>query len=121
MSDDPGQRIAYTALEQDTPVFDSEGVEVGKVEAVLAVEQVDVFDGVLIDVGVAKTRFIDADSVGALYEHRMELKLTAAEVEEQPEHEIGTDAEEPLLGKKGPMDFLRGRDYWRRDKGPGPG
>src|SRR5689334_10580049 len=90
MAADPGNPIAYMALEKGTPVFDSEGVEVGKIKQVLSVPEKDVFDGIVVDTGLAKTHFVDADYVGRLYERRAELKYTKVELEAQPEHELGT-------------------------------
>ena len=84
--DGRGERIAYTALESGTPVFDSEGGQVGTLTKVLALVDEDIFDGVLIDAGL-KTHFIDADEVGLIWERRLELKLTKEQVEQKPAHE----------------------------------
>ena len=58
--------IAYTALQQGTPVQTSDGREFGTVVAVVVDEPVDVFDG--INVGTAGgARFVDADQVGRIF------------------------------------------------------
>ena len=62
---DPGRPIAYEALSPGTPVFDTGGAEVGKVKKVLADEQEDVFDGIVIETADG-TRFIDAPQIGAI-------------------------------------------------------
>ena len=105
--DAAGFPISYMVLAKGTPVFDSEGVEVGKVEKVLAVDAKDVFDGVMISAGPAKTRFIDADFVGRIYERRLELKITAEQVEAQPQHEGGDGTYE--------ADFKGKGLQWRRE------
>lgn len=99
--DAAGFPISYMVLAKGTPVFDSEGVEVGKVQKVLAVDAKDVFDGVMIGTGTAKTRFIDADFIGRIYERRLELKITAEQVEGQPSHEGGAGAYDADFKKKG--------------------
>jgi hypothetical protein len=54
--------ISYQAASPGTPVFSSDGVEIGRLEHVLKVEELDLFDGIVIatDSGL---RFIDADQI----------------------------------------------------------
>jgi hypothetical protein len=104
---DAGPPIAYQALEAGTPVHASDGGQVGTVKQVLAVEAEDVFDGLVIDTG-GGTRFIDADDVAHIAERRVDVRLTSAEVAEQPEHEEGT----PVYRSDAPTG--RGGDLWRR-------
>jgi hypothetical protein len=105
--DDAGAPIAYQALAAGTAVHASDGGQVGTVKQVLAVEAEDVFDGLVIDTGRG-TRFIDADQVAHIAERRVDLRLTTAEVAEQPEHEEGT----PIYQSSAPTG--RGGDLWRR-------
>jgi hypothetical protein len=74
---DLGLPISYEVLQPGTPVYSSDEQEVGKVAHVLAVEDEDVFDGVVISehLGSAGHRFADADDIAAIYEHGMVLKL----------------------------------------------
>ncbi len=82
---DLGAPISYEVLEPGTPVLSSDGVTVGKVVHVLAVESEDVFDGVVIQLGDEGHRFADADDVASIHERGLTLKLTAAESESLPE------------------------------------
>jgi hypothetical protein len=104
---DPGQPIAYQALASGTPVHDREGLKVGEVRSVLAVEEEDVFDGLVITTAHG-TRFIDAPDIVHIAERRVDLKLTGAEVARQPEHEEGTPTYS-LEASSG-----RWQDLWRR-------
>ena len=104
---DAGLPIAYQVLAAGTPVHSQDGGQVGTVKQVLAVEEEDVFDGLVIDTG-SVSRFIDADQVAHIAEHRVDIRLTSAEVAAQPEHEEGT----PVYRSEVPMG--RGRDLWRR-------
>jgi hypothetical protein len=105
--DDAGLPIAYQALATGTPVHAQDGGQVGTVKQVLAVEEEDVFDGLVIDTE-SGSRFIDADQVAHIAERRVDIRLTSAEVTAQPEHEEGTSVYRP----EQPMG--RGRDLWRR-------
>jgi hypothetical protein len=54
--------ISYQAAVPGTPVLSSTGTEIGTLEHVLEVPEVDVFDGIVIATK-AGLRFIDADNV----------------------------------------------------------
>jgi sporulation protein YlmC with PRC-barrel domain len=87
---DRGRRIAYLALKPGTPVYDNEGTRVGTVERVLAAPEEDIFEGILVGIGMTDRRFVEADLVGDLYEHRVELKLSSQQLERQPRDVTGT-------------------------------
>jgi uncharacterized protein YrrD len=84
---DLGSPISYEVLEPGTPVYSSEGEQVGKVAHVLAVEDEDVFDGVVISehLGSQGHRFADADDIREIHEHGVVLKLDRAGAEQLPE------------------------------------
>jgi hypothetical protein len=60
MTDD--MPISYEAAARGTPVLSSAGTEIGTLEHVLEVPEVDVFDGIVIATK-AGLRFIDAETV----------------------------------------------------------
>lgn len=83
---DEGAPISYEALEPGTPVYSSDGQQIGTVAHVLAVEDEDVFDGIVIAEPVAKGhRFADADVVGPIHERAVYLTLDAGACEQLPE------------------------------------
>jgi hypothetical protein len=84
---DPGAPISYLALQPGTPVVTSDGREIGKVEHVLADEEEDIFDGLVIDTkpGPGGMRFVDAPQVGSLYEHEVRLAIDSAGAGRLPE------------------------------------
>jgi hypothetical protein len=84
-TDDLGAPISYLALEEGTAVFAADGEEVGQVAHVLAVEEEDIFDGIVISHGLGRHTFADAEQVGAIHERGVTLTLTAAEAEALPE------------------------------------
>ena len=104
---DPGDPIAYEALGSGTAVYDRERKQIGVVRKVLAVEDEDVFDGLVIE-SDSGTRFIDAAYVTHIAEHRVDLNLTAIEVAQQPPHEESA----PVYDARVPSGRLQ--DFWRR-------
>jgi uncharacterized Fe-S cluster-containing radical SAM superfamily protein len=62
------RRISYQALGKGVPVRASGGEEIGTVEHVLQVPELDVFDGIVLWTA-AGLRFADADQVADITEH----------------------------------------------------
>ncbi len=88
----------------------ADGERVGVVEHVLADEEADIFDGIVIDtqLGPGGLRFADAPQVTEIREDAVVLAVPAAEVEGLPEpqpapavmeHHGVEDAESPLQHK----------------------
>jgi hypothetical protein len=99
-NDDLGRPISYFALEEGTAVLGSDGEEVGQVAHVLADEEEDIFDGIVIAHGVGRHSFADAEQVAAIHEHGVTLTISAAEAEALPEPSenpavVRDDAAEP--------------------------
>jgi hypothetical protein len=84
---DLGYPVAYEVLEAGTPVYSSDEQEIGMVAHVLAVEDEDVFDGIVISehLGVEGHRFADADDIERIYERGVVLKLDRVACERLPE------------------------------------
>jgi hypothetical protein len=87
-----GLPISYQVLREGTSVYSSDGVLVGSVAHVLAVEDEDVFDGVVVNglspdfvPGGSAHRFVDASVIDSIHEHALTLKLTAAACRDLPE------------------------------------
>jgi uncharacterized protein YrrD len=80
MDMDLGVAVSYEVLEPGTPVYSSDGEQIGTVAHVLAVESEDVFDGIVVDEhrGSDGHRFADADDVERIYERGVVLKLDRA-------------------------------------------
>ena len=75
------------ALRKGTPVFASDGAQVGVVERVLSHPEADLFDGIVIDTrrGPGGHRFVDAPEVAAIAELGVTLRIDAAEAARLPE------------------------------------
>jgi hypothetical protein len=119
--DELGDPVSYLVLREGTDVLSSDGERVGKVEHVLAVEEEDIFDGIVIDTaaGPGGWRFADASQVASIHERGVVLSVPAAEVASLPEpranpatleHHGGEDADSPLEAKlRRAWDFISGR------------
>jgi hypothetical protein len=84
-TDDLGRPVSYVALEEGAAVLASDGEEVGHVAHVLADEDQDIFDGIVISHGLGRHTFADAEQVAAIHEHAVTLAISAAEAEALPE------------------------------------
>jgi uncharacterized protein YrrD len=85
--DDLGQPSSFLALAEGTPVYSSDGEKLGEVEHVLADEQTNIFDGIVIDRSVLPGghRFVDGALVEEIYERGVVVSVDAAGAERLPE------------------------------------
>src|SRR6188508_1813409 len=116
-----GEPRSYLGVEDGVDVISSDGHAVGKLEHVLADEQSDIFDGIVVDTsaGPGGHRFVDAPEVAGFHERAVLLKVAAADVEALPEpsanpavmqHGGEEDAEGPLTQKlRRAWDLISGR------------
>jgi uncharacterized protein YrrD len=83
---DLGEPAAYSVLDPGTAVYSSDEVQIGKVSHVLAAEDEDVFDGIIIAEHIfgSEHRFVDADEVEAIFDDGVVLKLDRAACEHLP-------------------------------------
>ena len=79
---DDGLAVHYTALQRGTPVFSSDGEEVGKVDQVLDNYREHIFDGLVILTPSGERKFVDAPEVERTAERAVTLNITAAECEQ---------------------------------------
>jgi len=118
---DYGQPRSFLDVDEGIDVISSDGQRVGALEHVLADEQSDIFDGIVIDTsgGPGGHRFVDAPEVAELRERAVLLSISAAEVARLPEpsanpatmqHGGEEDSEGPLAQKlRRAWDLISGR------------
>jgi hypothetical protein len=118
--DDGASRISYQALGKGVPVRASGGEELGTVEHVLEVPELDVFDGIVVKTS-GGLRFADADQVADITDRYVVLKLAAGDADQ-----LGRPAG-PAVFHADPAEhagsslhdwFGRhfGRAHWKRDE-----
>jgi hypothetical protein len=76
---DEGLPIAYQVLDEGTPVYASDGVQVGTVDYVAAAPAEEIFHGIVMRVEATR-RF-----VASLHEHGVDLRIDAVSVAALPE------------------------------------
>ena len=81
---DDGHAVHYSAVERGVPVFSSDGIELGTVDAVLDNYKEHIFDGIVLALAGGELRFADAPEVARTAERAVTLTLTAAEAEDLP-------------------------------------
>lgn len=78
--------IAWVALEKGTPIYSSDGVELGKLAEVVADEQKDIFSGLTLDPGLFKhERFVPAGLVADMTTGRVTLTVSSTDAESRLE------------------------------------
>ena len=116
---DLGPPIAYVTLAEGTPVYDRRGERVGVVEHVLADEQHDIFEGLIVHTLPLPGRhvFADAEQIAELHERGALLSVDGDALPEPPgerdrarETGEGEDVESPLQARlRRAWDWLSGR------------
>jgi len=81
---DDGHAVHYSAVERGTPIFSSDGIEVGRVDSVLDNYDEHIFDGVVMRTDAGELRFVDAPEVARTAERAVTLTIAAAEAAELP-------------------------------------
>ncbi len=83
---DLGEPSSYGVLTSGTPVYSSDGEQIGTVKHVLAAEDEDVFDGIVIGEHRfgSEHRFADADDVQEIFDRGVVLKLDSAACAQLP-------------------------------------
>jgi hypothetical protein len=69
-----GDRSSWAALKPGTPCVASGGEQVGTVKEVLAVEEEDIFEGIIIETHHGD-RYVDEAAIDDIFDHQVLLKL----------------------------------------------
>jgi hypothetical protein len=110
---DEGNAIHYAAVERGTPVYGSDGVELGKVDAILDNYSERILDGIVIETRDRKLRFVDAPEVARTAERAVTLTIPSAEAATLPPPERAPATFRPNR-RAGRVGRLFGRG-WKRE------
>jgi hypothetical protein len=110
---DEGHAVSYKVLARGTPVWSSDGEEVGTVLAVLENEREHLFDGIVVQTPRGR-RFVDAPEVARIAERRVTLALDAAAAAELPERDPKGGAEFAADLRAGRLRRLLGGGWRKR-------
>jgi uncharacterized protein YrrD len=94
-----GDPVSWLLIESGWAVMSRDGTEVGKVEEIVGDTGTDIFNGLSISTGLlAKPKYVPAERVRAITEGRVELDLSADDVEALDEHELQPPSEQFRAG-----------------------
>ena len=116
---DLGPPTSYLAVPHGVPVFASDHRKIGELAHVLADEEADIFDGLVVATHGMGYRFVDAPQVASLHERGVELTLSF----EEAERELPEPSENPAAMSADPDDVAEGeltrklRNAWNRISG----
>jgi len=94
---DDGHAVHYSAVERGTPVYASDEVQLGVVDAILDNYREHIFDGIVMELPSGELRFVDAPEVARTAERAVTLSITAEEAESLPPPEKGPPEFRPNL------------------------
>jgi sporulation protein YlmC with PRC-barrel domain len=106
-----GNPIHYSAVERGTPVYASDGQQVGRVDEVLDNYREHILDGFVIENPQGELRFIDAPEVARTAERAVRLAIDSAQAAELPTPEKAAPEYRPR--RSGRMGRLFG-GKWRQ-------
>jgi hypothetical protein len=114
------RRVSYQALGKGVPVRSSGGEEVGTVEHVLEVPELDVFDGIVLKTSDG-LRFADANQVADITDRYVVLNLSAEEADRlgRPEAQAVFHADPSEHASGSLHDWfgrMFGRSHWKQDR-----
>jgi hypothetical protein len=113
VSQDEGHAVSYKVLTRGTPVWSSDGEELGTVLGVLENEREHLFDGIVIQTPRGQ-RFVDAPEVARIAERRVTLSIDAAAAAALPERDPKGGAEFKADPRAGRFRRLRGGGWRKR-------
>jgi hypothetical protein len=94
---DDGHAVHYSAVQRGTPVYSSDEVELGIVDAVLDNYREHIFDGIVFETPGGELRFADAPEVARTAERAVTLSIPAADAAALPPPERGAPEFAPNL------------------------
>lgn len=109
---DEGHAIHYTAVARGTPVYGSDGVEVGRVNQVVDNYREHILDGIVIETPDGELRFADGPEVVRTAERAVTLSIDSAEAAKLPPPESGAGHFRPRRAAGRLARFLGGG--WKR-------
>ncbi len=113
MSIDDGHAVHYSAVERGTPIYSSDGVEIGRVDVVLDNYVEHIFDGIVIETTSGDRRFVDAPEVARTAERAVTLTITAEQAAQLPPPEKAPPSFRPNV-RGGRLSRLFGGSWRKR-------
>lgn len=103
---DDGLAVHYSTVARGTPIYTTDGVEIGKVIRVLDNHREHILDGFVFENPQGETKFVDAPEVQRTFERAVELNIDSAAATKLGPPESSGVAEQV---KNSPLGRLFGR------------
>jgi hypothetical protein len=75
---DDGPAVHYSTVARGTPIYGTDGVEVGRVIRVMDNHREHILDGFVFEDAAGETKFVDAPEVQRTFERAVELNIDSA-------------------------------------------
>jgi sporulation protein YlmC with PRC-barrel domain len=111
MGQDDGHPVHYSAVTRGTPVYASDGEEVGRVDEMIDNYTEHILDGFVIEISGGELRFVDAPEVSRTSERAVRLNIDSAAAANLPLPEKAPPRFKPR--KTGRLGRMLGRN-WRK-------
>ncbi len=111
MATDDGLSVHYSAVTRGTPVYASDGEQVGVVDEVVDNYNEHILDGFVIEMSGGELRFVDAPEVSRTAERAVRLNINAAAAAQLPPPEKAPPSFKPR--RSGRLGKLFGGS-WRK-------
>jgi sporulation protein YlmC with PRC-barrel domain len=112
VAQDDGYPIHYRAVQRGTPVYASDGQQVGKVDEVVDNYRERILDGFVIETRDGRLRFVDAPEVARTAERAVRLTIDSAAAAQLPAPEKAAPSFSPR--RSGRLGKLLGGGWRRR-------
>ena len=90
-----GDPVSWLLIEPGWTAVARDGTEVGKIEEIVGDTGKDIFNGLAISTGLlGKPKYVPAERVRGMTEGRVELELSADDVEALDEHDLQPPSEQ---------------------------
>jgi sporulation protein YlmC with PRC-barrel domain len=112
VTEDEGHPIHYTAVKRGTPVYASDGQQVGVVDEVVDNYREHILDGFVIEGSDGRLHFVDAPEVGRTAERAVRLTIDSTAAAQLPPPEKAAPQFSPR--RSGRLGRLLGGNWRRR-------
>jgi hypothetical protein len=83
-----GPQVSWKAIERDAAVVSAEGADLAQVVEIAGDRTADIFNGLVVTLGpLDAKRYLPAERVTGIWPRRVQVDLTAAELDRLPQYE----------------------------------
>jgi len=85
---EPGPQVSWKAIERDAVVLSAEGDNLARVVEIAGDRRADIFNGLVVTLGpLDAKRYLPAERVAGIWPRRIQVDMTAAELDRLPHYQ----------------------------------